>query len=122
MPGGGGDVTVYVNGNPVRFDVSPLVEEGTVFVPIRGVFEKMGARVNYNAETGAIHAWRKGSHVEVTVGNRVSTVNGSTVFMLHPAVLTRGRALVPLRFLSEALGGDVDWNPAARTVHIRSVR
>lgn len=118
IPTGKGEIAVTVDGAPVRFDVPPQMAEGTVFVPLRGVFEKMGARVDFNKATGVVKAWRKQTSVELRVGDRLSKVNGNTVFMIQPAFSKDGRTLVPLRFLGESLGAQVAWNPMHRVVQI----
>ncbi|MHB2017810.1 MAG: copper amine oxidase N-terminal domain-containing protein [Candidatus Xenobia bacterium] len=109
-----------VDGQAVKFDVPPLMIEGTVYVPLRGVFEKMGAKVRYESATGRVFATRKGTTIVLRVGDRTASVNDDTVIMVQPAVSTHGRTLVPLRFLSEELGMQVDWDPGSSVVSIRS--
>jgi len=122
IPSGKGEITVRVDGTPIKFDVPPQMSGGTVFVPLRGVFEKMGARVDFNKATGVVKAWRKQTTVELKVGDRLSKVNGNTVFMLQPAFSKDGRTLVPLRFLGESLGAQVAWDPMHRIVQISAGR
>lgn len=115
---GGSTIRVIVNGTPVRFDVSPVVREGVVFVPLRGVFEEMGATVSFSKHSGQVTAERGSTVVELRVGHKMAQVNGETLFMFQPAIEMGGRTLVPLRFLSEALGANVEWNPVRREVEI----
>ncbi len=111
-------IEVVVNGATVRFDVPPMMYDGGVYVPLRGVFEKIGARVDFQPSTGLVTATRGATTVELTVGNTLAKVNGQTTVMLTPAVEVHGRTLVPLRFLGEALGASVDWNPVTHEVSI----
>ncbi len=122
QPPGGPEapIAVFVNGQKVKFDVPPVMQNGAVFVPLRGVFEKMKATVDYNHDKNLITAEREGVKIEVRIGDRFAKVNGENVVMMTPAGLVHNRAFVPLRFLSEQLGMDVDWNPARATVNIKS--
>jgi hypothetical protein len=107
-----------VNGSPVRFDVDPIVSGGSVYVPLRGVFEQLGATVAFDRASGAVTAQRAATTVELKVGSTLARVNGENMVMLQPALYKNGRTLVPLRFLSEALGAGVEWNPVRREVDI----
>lgn len=119
MPGTG-PIAVLVNGSPVHFDVPPRLSGGWVFVPLRGVFEKLGAKVAFQKASGLVTADRGATHVEIRVGDRLAHVNGGSVLMLQPAFAVRGRTMVPLRFLSEALGAHVDWNGGRQVVNIHT--
>lgn len=115
---GGAVIRVVVNGSVVTFDVPPQLAQGTVFVPLRGVFERIGATVNYDPASRLITAGRGVTRVALKVGARWAKVNDDTVLMLQPAACLNGRTLVPLRFLIEALGAEVEWSPARREVDI----
>jgi len=115
---GGAVIRVVVNGTVVPFDVPPQMAEGTVFVPLRGVFEQIGATVNFDKSSGQITATRGETTVALKVGTKLAKVNDENMFMVQPAVYLNGRTLVPLRFLTEALGAEVEWNPALREVDI----
>lgn len=111
-------IRVVVNGATVTFDVQPVLAEGTVYVPMRGVFERVGATVNFDRRSGQVTATRAPTTVELKVGVRLARVNGENMVMLAPALYKKGRTLVPLRFVTEALGAEVTWNPVRREVNI----
>ena len=114
-------ISVVVNGSPVSFSGTPPVEQqGSVLVPLRGVFEAMGASVDYNAATRTINATKGSSYVVLPLGSTVATVNGVTRNLSQPAAAVNGTTLVPLRFVAEALGGYVEWHAASSTVDIRT--
>jgi hypothetical protein len=115
---GQGAVQVFVEGEPVAFDQPPIIEGGRVLVPLRGIFEKMGATVEWRPTTRMVVAARGNTLVELTIGSRIAQVNERPITFDVPAMILRGRTLVPLRFISESLGARVDWHPAARTVLI----
>ena len=112
-------IKVTVNQDPVGFDgMQPVSINGRVFVPLRGVFEKMGAFVEWNPGTQTVTATRQNSAVKLQVGSHNAWVDGNSMPMDAPARLMSGRTMVPLRFLSEALGAGVDWLAQTQTVAI----
>lgn len=111
-------IKVEVDGERLSFDVPPMMIQNRTMVPLRGVFEAMGAQVNWDAPTATITANKADRDVKLTVGNRSATVNGRTVMLDAPPMIVRGSTMVPLRFVSEALGADVKWLSASQTVSI----
>ncbi len=113
-------VRVQIDGRSLSFDQPPILKDGRVMVPLRGVFESLGADVVYNSATRNIKATREGRVVELALGNDSALIDGRSSYLDVPATVVKGRTLVPLRFVSEALGADVDWISATRTVAIES--
>jgi hypothetical protein len=113
-------VRVVVDGSPVAFDQPPVTIGGRVLIPLRGVFEQLGAFVQWNPATNTVLATRGGSQIQLTIGSRAASVNGRQVMLDVPPMVVGGRTLVPLRFVSEAMGATVDWEPSTRTVFITS--
>jgi len=113
-------VRVIADGSSVFFDQPPIVTGGRVLIPLRGVFEQLGAFVQWNRANNTILATRLGTEVQLTIGSRIAFVNGSQVALDVPAMVVAGRTLVPLRFVSEAMGAHVQWDPASRTVFVTS--
>jgi hypothetical protein len=112
-------IRVTLNGRVINFGpVAPTQQSGRVLVPLRGVFEALGAFVEYNNATQSISATRGETRVQLTIGSARAYVNGASRTLDVPAQVQSGRTLVPLRFVSEALGATVLWNDAQRTVLI----
>jgi hypothetical protein len=109
-------VTVTVNGTAVMFDQPPVERVGRVYVPLRGVFEQLGASVVY--EGGKIAATRGATTVALQIGSTSAIVNGATVGLDAPPFLIGARTLVPLRFVAQALGASVNYDGSTRTVAI----
>lgn len=109
-------VTVIVNGQTMSFDQPPIVRSGRVFVPLRGVFEQLGASVVY--ANGQINATGNGRTVSLTIGSTQATINGQSQILDVAPFLVGSRTLVPLRFIAQALGATVDWNDSTSTVTI----
>lgn len=113
-------IQVEVNGQMLSFSVPPMQMNGRTMVPLRGIFESLGAQVNWNANSRMITATRDTDEVQLGIGNRQATVNGQVVNLDVPAMILRGSTMVPLRFVSEALGANVQWFEATQTVSITS--
>lgn len=114
-------IKVLVDGDPVAFpDQGPVMRGSRVLVPLRGVFEKMGATVNWDRAKNTVTATGNGRTIVLPLGGTSATVDGKSMTLDQPAMVMRGRALVPLRFLSESLGATVDWRATDMTVTIRS--
>ncbi len=111
-------IPVIVNGQQVQFDTPPIERSGRVFVPLRGVFEKLGASVVY--DNGLINATGDGRSIQLRIGSTTATVDGNTQQLEVAPFLVGPRTYVPLRFISEALGATVDWNDNTQTVSIFS--
>lgn len=112
-------INVTVNGRFVAFPGQPPVQRfGTVLVPLRGVFEELGASVQYEPATKTILAVKGPTTVSLRLGQAQALVNGESRALSVPAQAVSGTTLVPLRFVSEALGAQVKWEPATRTVRI----
>lgn len=113
-------VRVIVDGSPVFFDQPPVIVGGRTLIPLRGVFEQMGATVQWNPLNNSVFATRGSTQVQLTIGSRIAFVDGRQVMLDVPPMIVGGRTLVPLRFISESLGAHVQWLPTTRTVFITS--
>ena len=113
-------ISVEVDGRPLVFDQPPVSREGRLLVPLRGIFEALGAQVEWDAPTRTVRARSASSEMLLPLGSRTATVDGRTVTLDVPADVVGGRTLVPLRFVAEALGAEVRWDGPARRVTIAS--
>ena len=115
------DINVTVDGDVISFVGQPPVERGgMILVPLRGVFEKLGAAVFYDGATRSIRAVKGATEVTLRLGSTSAFVNGQARTLALPAQTEQGITLVPLRFVSEALGAQVGWRGESRTVVIRT--
>src|SRR5579862_345164 len=109
-------VNVIVNGQTMNFTQPPIIRAGRVFVPLRGVFEQLGASVVYS--NGQINATGRGRSVSLNIGSNQATVNGQPQTMDVAPFIVNVTTFVPLRFISQALGASVNWNDSTSTVTI----
>lgn len=113
-------VTVRLDGQKLEFDVQPQIINGRTMVPLRKIFEAMGATVNWNNETQTAIAFTEVCHVEAQINNTTMTVNSTPKVMDISPILKDGRTLIPARFVAEAFGADVQWDEDTKTVSITS--
>ena len=116
----GPEVQTTLDGRPLNFDQPAVMQDGRVMVPLRGIFESLGADVLFDSASRTIKATKGDRVVELALGSREAMINGQMSYLDVPASSIGGRTLVPLRFVSEALGADVRWSPASRTVALSS--
>lgn len=117
-----GSISVSVNGRNVSFDVPPFVNaQNRTMVPIRFISEELGSQVNWIPAEQKVTIRRQGQEIELWIGNSDAKVNGTIVAMDTQAELVKGRTMVPLRFISESFGADVQWQAANRMVVITTV-
>jgi len=117
------DAAIHVRYNGARisfgpYGQSPVIRNGRTFVPLRSIFEAMGAQVTWDAKTSTVTAVRGGTTVRLTIGSRTIQVNNiAKTLDVAPFLLNR-RTLVPVRAIAEAFGADVGWNQAGKIVNI----
>jgi hypothetical protein len=112
-------INVYVDRKPVRFPVGqPMEWRGHVMVPLRGVFEDMGAKVNWDQAAQEVTVNKGSNTIKLTVGETHALKNQETIVIQVKSILRGGTVYVPLRFLAESLDADVRWDGATRSVHI----
>lgn len=107
-------VSVTLNGSPVNLDPAPQERAGRVFVPLRGIFERLGASVVY--ANGTINAQGNGRSVSLHIGSTQATVNGQPASLDVAPFIIGASTYVPLRFVSQALGASVNYDGTNRIV------
>jgi hypothetical protein len=99
--------------------LAALVKGGTIFVPLRSLFEQTGATVKYTAATKTVDVSKPGAEVSVTVGKHTVILNGEERPLDVAPEIDTGVLLVPLRVISEAMGAYVQWLPEEHVVVVR---
>ncbi len=113
-----GAIRVFINHVRVQFDVEPQIINDRTMVPLRAIFEAMGATVLWNAETRTVTAIKGAHTVITTVGNTTMYVNEKAVTMDVSPQIVNDRTLVPARFVAEAFDCTVEWIENTRSVAI----
>ena len=101
--------------------LAALVRGGTILIPLRSMFEQMGATVSYDPGSRTADVSKPGSDVKVTVGRPEVIINGESRPLDVPPVMVNGVVMVPVRVISEGMGAYVQWVPDRRVVVVRYV-
>ncbi|HEY5424923.1 MAG TPA: copper amine oxidase N-terminal domain-containing protein [Candidatus Tumulicola sp.] len=109
-------VTVKVGGQPMALNPGPIERAGRVFVPLRGIFERLGSSVVYHA--GTINATRGNTTVALRIGSTQATVDGATQYLDVAPFIVGATTYVPLRFVAQSFGANVGYDGTTRVVAI----
>lgn len=115
------EVFVTVNGEKIEFDVKPEIMDGRTMVPVRAIFEAVGAEVDWNDKTQTVTGTKDGTVVQMTIGSNKLLINGSTILMDCEPVKIDNRVLTPARYVVESYGYVVTWDDVGNTVKIMSM-
>ncbi len=110
------NIQVYIGGEKQSYEQPPVNSNGNVLVPLRAIFESLGATVEWDSSTQTVTATREGRTVVLTIGSKTAYINGVAVTLSAEPQLVNGYTMVPVRFVSEAFGGEVEWNGEASSV------
>lgn len=111
-------INVTVNGQALIMDAPPVIRNGRTLVPLRAIYEAIGAVVEWNAATRTIAGRGHGRTVILQIDNRTAIVNHTPVALDVAPALISGRTMVPLRFVAESFNLQVNWNPENMTASI----
>lgn len=119
-------IKFLINDRLVQPEEEAFIEEGTTFIPLRGVLEELGASVVWEEENQAVVIHADRIRVELVIGSDAAkitkTVDGATVEeylpLAAPARIVKERTFIPVRFVAEALGFNVDWVAETETIII----
>ncbi|MCX7843524.1 MAG: N-acetylmuramoyl-L-alanine amidase [Clostridia bacterium] len=113
-------VRVVVDGKQLSLDKSPVIMNGRTLVPVRNVFENLGADVKWQPESSTVEVSGKNTVISMRIGYIAAKVNDALVKLDTRPVIINGSTMVPIRFVAELLNSDVKWDPVNYTVIIKS--
>ncbi len=113
-------VSVTINGEPLYLNPGPIERTGRVFVPLRGIFERLGAAVVYSS--GTINATKGSTTISLQIGSAQATVSGQTQTLDVAPFIVGATTYVPLRFIAQSLGANVGYDNSTRVVAINMPR
>ena len=112
------EISVYVNGKRVMFDVKPQTINDRTMVPIRAIFEAMGAVVDWDSNTQTAISTKDNTTVKMALNSTTMYVNDAPVAMDVAPQIIDNRTLSPARYVAEAFGFTVNWDEGTRSVLI----
>ncbi|MCU0315247.1 MAG: stalk domain-containing protein [Fimbriimonadaceae bacterium] len=107
---------ILLDGQVVRFDVAPRVEEGIPLTPFRHLIEANGGKVDWFGKDRTVVGNTDGTTIWFQIGNEMAKVNGVDMRLEKAPYILKGRSFVPLSFIGQALKVDVQYDP--KTGHV----
>lgn len=117
------DVTVKLDGKVIdcaSYGQPVTIVEGRTLVPLRAIFEALGASVEWDNDTRTVTSALDGISIKLTIGQKTLYKNGYAIELDVPAMILNSRTLVPARAVAESFGVLVDWDNSTRTVILTS--
>ena len=115
-------IDVFVNDVELEFEQLPTLISGTTMVPLRKIFEALGAEIEWDGSTSTVTAVKDKTTIQLTINHDTAFVNGKPIKLQASPVIRNNITLVPVRFISESLGAKVDWRDNTKTVIIYEER
>ena len=112
------EITITIDGKDIKFDQPPIIVNDRTLVPMRAIFEALGAVVEWENETRTAVGTKDGITIRIQIDNNVMKKNNSDIVLDVPAQLVNDRTLVPIRAVSESFGCKVEWVNSTKTVVI----
>jgi len=113
-----GSKAVDVNGKVVTNDVAPVIKNSRTFLPVRLIAENLGATVIWDEPAQRVAVMKGETTIELFIGKTTVYVNGQPAELEAPVFIENSRTYLPVRFIAEKLGADVEWNGATNEVTI----
>ncbi|MCH5209529.1 MAG: hypothetical protein J1F01_01060 [Oscillospiraceae bacterium] len=114
------DISIYVDNAQLKCDVPAFIDNGRTMVPMRNIFESLGAQVSWDGETKTITAQKPDVKITLQIDSTVLTKNGASEELDTVPTIVSDTTFVPVRAVSQALGANVKWNNEAYAVYITS--
>ena len=112
------EIAVLIDGNKLEFDVPPQILNDRTMVPMRKIFESLGAVVTWDESSRTATGKKDGVIVNVSIDSKTLFKNGEPKVLDVAPALIDGRTLVPVRAIAESFDCKVDWIAETRTVEI----
>jgi len=110
------EISVYLENEKILFDEKPVIENNRTLVPLRSIFEALGAVVGWN--NNIVSAKKNNTFISIEIGSNKMRVNDKIVELDVIAKIKNGRTYVPLRAISEAFNNKVLWDGANKIITI----
>jgi len=115
-----GFMYAYINDEPMKLDAPPYIKKGSTMVPLRFISEAMKAEVTWeNIGKGRILIEMKELIIQLDIGSNSAWINGKLITLTAAPEIVQSRTFVPLRFISEAMEAQIEWESSAQKITIR---
>jgi endonuclease YncB( thermonuclease family) len=111
-------IYVFLDGKKMTFKQQPTIVNGRALVPLRDIFEALGAKIEWNEAAKTVTAKKNNTVITYTIGSFTGNRNNEIITIPVPGQLIDGTTMIPLRFVSEALDTTISWDENSRTILI----
>lgn len=112
------DITLVINNEIVSCDVPPIISNDRTLVPVRVLFEHLDADVYWDPVLRQVVVASEGKIMIFNIDSKIMYLNDKSYTLDAAPIIKDDRTMVPIRFVSENLGFDVDWDGGSRTVYV----
>ena len=113
-------INIFVDGTKLKSNTPAFIDNGSTMVPMRDIFERLNAEVEWNGDTKTITANKKDTTICLQIDSDTLVKNGVSEQLDAVPVIVDDTTFVPVRAVSQALGGNVSWDGDTQTVYITS--
>lgn len=115
------NISVSVDGKNVSFNTNPVIKNDTTLVGFRAILEMLGAEVSWDGDTQTVTAEKDGINIKLVINSDKAYVNGEEKTLLTAPEIINDSTMIPVRFVSEQLSMNVDWDEQTRHINITSL-
>ncbi|MBQ7265676.1 MAG: copper amine oxidase N-terminal domain-containing protein [Firmicutes bacterium] len=112
-------ITLTVNNVEIKGAQQPTIINDITYVPLRLLFDNLGAQFTWDAENKSVHATKGGKSIKMWVGKNYSIVNGKEKENENVPVILDGYTYIPARYVTDAFGLEIQWDGQKRIVNIK---
>lgn len=115
-------ISLVIDGKGVASDVKSVIQNSRMLVPIRAIAENAGASISYDDRVQRVTVTQGAKKIILYIGKTIGYVNNDKVILDTMPILSGGRTLIPVRFVSQSLGYGVSWDKRAEVAIVQTKR
>ncbi|MFC6457225.1 N-acetylmuramoyl-L-alanine amidase [Paenibacillus vulneris] len=117
--GSAAGIPLYFNGKQLKPEVAPRIIKDVTMVPVRIIAEELGSKVTWDQAQQQVTITKDSLNIQMVIDKPSATVNGVKLPLDAAPLLIDGNTLLPVRFIAENMGIEVNWNDVARAVYLK---
>jgi peptidoglycan/xylan/chitin deacetylase (PgdA/CDA1 family) len=110
-----GKAKVKLDGKKINYDVSPVIKNKEILVPVKKTAKSFGISVHYNKKSKTIKTTGNGIKTKLVIGNKIAYKNRKPVSLNEPPTIYKDQVLIPLPFIAKAYGYKFSWDNKNKT-------
>ena len=112
------EIEIFINSDLIDCAVAPVIENDRVLVPLRDVFEKLGAQVSWDEATQTVSIVKDYKKISLQINSEKMYVDSELCVLDAVPVIYYDKTMIPLRAVAQALGAQVNWRGQTKQVEI----